>query len=151
MAELYEKVRDTMSREQFDGEIRKKINEFGGLIDEEAAAFIILDENGRFEYRHDKISSIEIGHRVNIRARVKSISPVRTFSRKTGGTGEVVNLELDDGSGRVCLVLWDKDTDRVKTGKIRKNSIVRVINGLVKQGKYEIELDIGRGGVLIVT
>jgi replication factor A1 len=147
---LYEKVRDIMSEEEFNREIQRNIKEFGGLIDEEAAAYLLIDEKGRFEHKFDKLSQLEIGKRVNLRARVKNIESVRTFSRKSGGTGEVANIEISDGSGTCRLVLWDRDVELVKSGRLKKNEVIRILNGLVKQGRYDTEIDIGKGGILII-
>lgn len=150
MTDLYEKVKDLMTPEQFKNEIKLKISQFNALIDEEAASYLILDELQRNDVKHDKISKIEIGQRVNLQARVKEISPIRTFTRKSGSNGEVVNIDITDGSGIVRLVLWDKDTEMIKSGRITKNSVIKIINGLVKMGKYEIEIDISKGSTLII-
>jgi len=147
---LYEKVKDIMSEEEFNSEVQRNINEFGDLIDEDAAAHLIIEKSGRFEHKFDKLSQIEIGKRVNLRARVKNIESMRTFTRKTGGTGEVANIEINDSSGSCRLVLWDRDVELVKSGKLKKNVMIRIFNSLVKQGRFDTEIDIGKGGILII-
>lgn len=148
--DLYEKVKDIMSKEEYQSEIQKKVKEFSGLIDEDAAAHILVDEKGRFEHHVDRLAKIKIGNRVNLRVRVKNIESMRTFSRKYGGNGEVANIEISDSSGTCRLVLWDRDVDLIKSGKIKKNVLLRIINGLVKQGRFDTEIDIAKGGILII-
>ncbi len=44
---------------------------------------------------------------VNLRARVVSVKPTRSFQRKDGSVGFVANAEIADGSGRIVLTAWD--------------------------------------------
>lgn len=146
----YEKANSVISEAEFDKKIRENIDSFGGLIDEDAAALLVLDVLGKLEIKMDKISKIGPNMAVNIKGRVKSVGPVRSFQKRSGETGEVVNLEVADQTGTVRMVLWDADTELVKSGKISRNSIVRVINAYAKQGRFELEVGLGRGGTIVI-
>jgi len=145
----YEKVKDVISLEDFQKRLDERIKEFNDLIDESASAALIIDELGRSEHKTDKISHVEIGKSTTLKVRVKSISEIRKFEKRTGGTGEVVNVDITDGTGNIKLVLWDGDVELVRSEKIKKNSMLKILNGYVKQGRYNIEISLGKNGIII--
>jgi replication factor A1 len=148
--ELYELVKDLMEKEKFEKEIKTRYDEYEGLLNEEALAYLIVDELGRSVIESVKISELKEGDSVSLVVDVEDVREPREFTRKNGSTGQVVNIEITDGTGRCRLTLWDKDVEAVKSGKIRKGSKIRIVNGYVKVSDFGTEINIGRYGQFFV-
>jgi replication factor A1 len=73
---------------------------------------------------------------------------MKQFTRKNGLSGKVVNIELTDSTGRCLLVLWDKKVELVTSGNIQHGTSVKVINGYVKERYGELQVYLGRWGLL---
>jgi len=80
--------------------------------------------------------------------KVTNIRESRTFTRKNGSSGRVINLELADDTGTCGLVLWDKDVGLVHNNTIKNGTIIKVINSYIKEGFTGIEANIGRWSLL---
>ena len=145
---LYEKVKKSISKEEFENQIKKIQKQYDDLFDEETSAFLIVDKLGGNKENICKISNLENGMECTVLGKIKNISKTRNFNRKNGTQGKVINLELSDASGSCNLVLWDKDVDLVVNKTIKKGSNVKIINGYVKNGYNGIELNIGRWGLI---
>jgi len=141
--ELYEAVKDMLSREEFEGKIAEEIENYGGLIDEDTAAMVVVDKLRSDFFSVARISELKPSDEVTLYARVEFIGNVRNFDG-----GRVVNVVVSDGTGSCMLVLWDNDVDLVKSGKIKEGSMVKIINGYVKEGYYGMEINMGRWGLV---
>lgn len=141
--ELYGAVKDMLSREKFEGKIAEEIENYGGLIDEDAAAMVVVDKLRSDFFSVARISELKPSDEVTLYARVEFIGNVRNFDG-----GRVVNVVVSDGTGSCMLVLWDNDVDLVKSGKIKEGSMVKIINGYVKDGYYGMEINMGRWGLV---
>lgn len=150
MAELFRDVEDILDYEKFVERVSGIISKFGGLLTEEAAALLVLEELGRFKVEYDRISDIQEDQDVRIRAKVAKIGNIKEFRRRDESPGRVVNLSISDGSGECRLVLWDDDTLPVSNGAIKKDGFVRVINGYAKITNLGLEIAKGRYGAIIV-
>lgn len=146
--ELYNQIKDLKTEKEFSEEINKRKKEYDGLFDEETIALLIVDELGRNKQNVAEISNLKPGEETTVFGKVTNISNSRTFSRKNGSSGRVVNLELTDNTGTCGLALWDKDVELVKNETIKVGTNVKVINGYVKEGFNGIELNVGRWGLL---
>jgi ssDNA-binding replication factor A large subunit len=150
MADIFEDAKDLLSHEEFLEKVSDKIRKFGGLLTEEAAALLVLEELGRFKVDYDRISGIQKNRAVSIRAKVAGIGEIKEFRRKDESPGRVLNLSISDGSGECRLVLWDDDTLLVINGVIKKDGFLRVINGYAKKTDFGLEITKGRYGAIIV-
>jgi replication factor A1 len=146
--QLYELVKDITSKQEFEQEIQNLSEEFDNLINEDTLALLIVDRMGRNTQAITKIADIQPDKQVTTIGKITTINPPRTFTRKNGSNGEVVNLELQDETGTCTLVLWNKDVNHVKNNTIKTGSIIKIINGYVKQGFTGIEVNLGRWGIL---
>ena len=145
----YSKVMDLMTKEEFEERIRSKAAEWAGLLDERTAILIVLDELGRLDVPFNKIKDLKDAQEVSIRAKVVSISPVRDFVRKTGESGRVVNVQIEDDSGRCTLVLWDDDVKLVEQGYVRVNRVVRALDCYARKSNFGPEISRGKFGSVI--
>jgi replication factor A1 len=74
------------------------------------------------------------------------IYPEKTFKRKNGSAGKVVNFDLRDETGICRLVIWNDDIEQVK--QLKQGTKVKIINGYTKQGFSGLEIHLGRWGLL---
>ena len=146
----YDKVKDRMSPEAFDREIEDTVREWGGLLDRDAAAMVVVERHGGSVAAFQAIKDLEEGGEANLRATVVGLSPVRSFTRQDGTPGKVVNLELRDESGFCRMPLWDDDVAWVEKGKIAVGKTVRAIDCFVKRTNFGLEVGRGKFGAVLV-
>ena len=148
--ELYKLVKDIKSREDFEKEIKKLIESYNNLIDEDAAALLIVDKLGRNKQHILGISELRPNMDCTIFGKVERIYQPKKFERGDK-VGRVVNLDIVDNTGRCRLVLWDEDVELVEKGMVGIGSVVKVINGYTKTGKNGfLEVNVGRWGSIEV-
>lgn len=141
--ELYDAVKDLMGRDEFEERIAREIENYGGLIDEEAAAMVVVDKLRSDFFVVARISELKPSDEVTLYARVEFIGNIRNFDG-----GRVVNVAISDSTGSCMLVLWDNDVELVKDGKIKEGNVIKIINGYVKEGYYGMEINVGRWGLV---
>jgi replication factor A1 len=94
------------------------------------------------EFEHDleinNISSIAEDGPVNVVGTIASITPLRTFNRKNGSSGSVLNLELYDGTGSIRITLWDNHAKTASEFNIGDQ--LKIINGYSKLHQNEREI-----------
>ncbi len=146
----HEKVRDLVTPEAFDVQVASVISEWGGLLDREVAAMVVVERLGGTVASFTRIADLEEGMEANLRATVTGISAVRTFSRQDGTGGRVVNLELRDESGFCRFVLWDEDVGLVERGKLAVGATVRALDCYVKRTNFGLDVSRGKFGALVV-
>lgn len=78
---------------------------------------------------------------VNLVGVVVDKYPASTFTRRDGSAGKVARLVLEEGGGRVNVVLWDAEVDRL--GNVDVGTRIRLINGSVRargDGRPEVHV-----------
>ena len=145
---LYEKVKNNISKEDFENQIKSIQKKYDDLFDTETSALLVVDMLGANKENVCKISELEHGMECSVFGKITNISKMRSFNRKNGSQGRVINLELSDETGSCRFVLWDKDTDLVKNKTIEKGTTVKVINGYAKNGYNGVEINVGRWGLI---
>lgn len=146
----YDKVKDRIAPEAFDAQVEATVAEWGGLLDRDAAAMVVVERLGGSVASFLPIKDLEEGGEVNLRARVVGLSPVRTFTRQDGSAGRVVNLELRDDTGFCRMPLWDEDVALVEKGQVAVGKTVRAIDCYVKRTNFGLEVSRGKFGALLV-
>jgi replication factor A1 len=146
--QLYENIKDLKTKKEFKEEIKKRSKDYDNLLDEDAIAFLIIDELGRNKQNISKISEITPGIETTLFGKITNISKSKNFTRKNGSSGKVINLEISDETSSCNLVLWNKDVELVKNKTIQKGTNVKVINGYIKDGFNGLEINIGRWGLI---
>lgn len=148
--QLYEDIKDLITKNKFEKEIKNRKKEYDDLIDENTLALLIVDELGRNKQNVSKIADLEPGSECIVLGKIIGISEPRNFKRKNGSSGRVVNLEITDGTGVCGLALWDKDVDLVKNKTIQEGTSLKVVNGYIKDGFNGLEINVGKWGFLEV-
>src|SRR2546427_6961041 len=113
----YRRVEDRMTRAEFDGKVKGKVEEWGGLLDHDAASLLVLEEMGVDVAEWVPIAKLEENAEVSIRGEVVAVTPVREFTRQDGTKGRVVNVTLKDKTRACPVVLWDDDVEFVVGGR----------------------------------
>lgn len=80
-----------------------------------------------------------------IEGEIKTIPASRTVkSKKTGEDLQVANIPLSDDTGTINLVLWN---DQIR--QVEENSRIRIENAYVNVFNDELQISVGKWGVLI--
>ena len=145
----YRRVADRMTSAEFDGKVKGKIEEWGGLLDPDAASLLVLEEVGVDVAEWTPIASIEENAEVSIRGEVVAVTPVREFARQDGTKGRVVNITLKDATGACRVVLWDDDVEFVAGGRLKIGGHLRCLDCFVRRTNFGLEVGRGKFGALL--
>ncbi len=153
--DVYEKVSDRVTLEEFRSRIQDKVKEHYGLLSEVGAAKLLAREMGaKFKAPEVsfKIKNLSPGmSSVDIAGRVLRVYGVREFERDDG-SGKVANLRIMDETGDVRLVLWGEKTKPVEKKRVKRGDVVQVRSGYTRTGlSGDVEVHIGRRGRLVVN
>ncbi|WP_096390595.1 single-stranded DNA binding protein [Halopenitus persicus] len=138
--DVYEDLETDVEFDAFEAAVEDKVEQMGGLADEETAAMLIAHELRDEEV--ETIADIEPGmDDVKFLGKVTSIGEVRTFERDDDDDreeGRVCNVEIADESGSVRVALWDE----MATGaaeELETGDVLRVM-GRPKEGYNGLEV-----------
>jgi replication factor A1 len=146
--QLYELIKDLKTKNEFEDEIKKRHRECNGLIDEDTIALLIIDELGRNKQTISKIVDLKPDIDCTVFGTITGINNSKSFKRKNGSSGRVINLEISDETATCNLVLWNKDVELVKNKTIQKGTNIKIINGYTKEGYNGLEINLGRWGII---
>jgi len=151
IADEYEALDTDVSLEAFREAVEDKVEQMGGLADEETAAKLIAHELKDEEV--NGIADIEPGmDEVKFLGKVVSIGDLRTFERdeEDAEDGRVVNLEVADETGRIRISMWDKlaisavgDPEADTHGEIEIGDVLRIA-GRPKDGYNGVEVSVNK-------
>lgn len=83
---------------------------------------------------------------INLKAEVKSKGDARTVNLKTGGTVEVCDAVISDGTDDIKLTLWGDDIKAVNIG-----DVVVITNGYTNEFKGDVSLTKGKFGKMEIN
>ncbi|EMA30601.1 single-stranded DNA binding protein [Halobiforma nitratireducens] len=137
---VYEDLEADVSLEEFREAVEAKVEQMGGLADEETAAMLVAHEVGESEV--GGIADIEPGmEEAKFVAKVISIGEVRTFERDgEDEDGRVVNVEVADETGSVRAAFWDEHAEAA-TDELEEGDVLR-IKGRPKDGFSGVEVSV---------
>jgi replication factor A1 len=140
--EIYADVDADVSEEEFREAVEQKVEQMGGLADEETAAMLIAHELAEGEV--EGIADIEAGmEEVKFLATVVSVGDIREFEREDDAEpGRVVNLELADETGSIRAAFWD-EMARSATEEIEPGDDLK-IKGRPKEGYSGLEVSVDK-------
>ena len=151
IADEYEALDTDVSLEEFREAVEDKVEQMGGLADEETAAKLIAHELK--DQQVNGIADIEPGmDEVKFLGKVVSIGELRTFERdeEDAEDGRVVNLEVADETGRIRISMWDKqavaavgDPEAGTHGEIEIGDVLRIA-GRPKEGYNGVEVSVNK-------
>jgi replication factor A1 len=140
--DVYEDIDTDVPFEEFEAAVEDKVEQMGGLADEETAAMLIAHELRDEEV--EGVADIEPGMEdVKFLAKVMSVGELRTFERDgEDDDGRVVNVEVADETGRVRISLWD-DMAEDAVESLEVGQVLRVA-GRPKEGYNGVEVSVDK-------
>jgi replication factor A1 len=132
-----------VSLEEFREAVEEKVEQMGGLADEETAAMLIaheLDEEGG---EVETVADIEPGmEEVKFVAKVVGVGDVRTFERddEDRDDGRVLNVEVADETGSIRITFWDQQADAGEE-ELEPGDVLRIA-GRPKEGYNGVEVNV---------
>jgi len=141
--EVYADLDTDVSEEEFREAVEQKVEQMGGLADEETAAMLLAHELNEGEV--DTVADIEPGmEEVKFLAKVVSIGELRTFERDgEDEDGRVANVEAADETGTVRLAFWDQQAESVVEGELEEGQVLRIA-GRPKDGYNGLEVSVDK-------
>lgn len=141
-------------KEELMKKIEEKQEELSGFLTPEGAATIIARNYGVVPEREEpeiqklRIEDLSLGmSNIDVVGRIVRILEPREFDRRDGSKGKVANLVLEDKTGQIRVVLWDRMVGLVAEEEIQKGAPIRLEGAYIKKGRNESpELNIGRRG-----
>ena len=149
LLEKYNQIKEFISQEEFLEEMNKlkKENSDVSFMNEETFADQIIGryvekENEvlteREEYSSDNIGLLEDGDKdKSFVGVVKTISNPRSFKTRKGNSGKVCNVDVEDKTGKIRVVLWTENIKHLKN--ISEGDIVHVGGVDIKDGYSGLE------------
>jgi len=141
--DVYEDLETDVSEEEFREAVEEKVEQMGGLADEETAAMLLAHELNEGEV--EAIADVEPGmDEVKFLAKVVSVGELRTFERDgEDEDGRVVNVEAADETDSVRLAFWDEQAQSIVDGQLDEGQVLR-IKGRPKDGYNGLEVSVDK-------
>ena len=142
---------DSTTREK---QVERKIEDFGGLIDEQTARMLLDYEQGLLsEERIEKLKSkLDKLVKSSEEGLILEVEPVRGYNKKDGSRGRLLGIRIALSDGREAkMVFWDKQVDDVDTDSARPGEKVTITNCNFTENRYGLSINTGKGGSLRVT
>ncbi len=149
LREKYNQVKEHLSEEEFLAKMNelKKENSHASFMNEETFADTIIGEyvdneneflTEREEYSSDNIGLLEPGdNNKSFTGVVKIISNPKSFTTSKGKSGKVCNVDVEDKTGKIRVVLWTENIKHLKN--ISEGDIVHVGDVDIKDGYSGLE------------
>ena len=151
IADVYDDLDTDVPLEEFRAAVEDKVEQMGGLADEETAAMLIAHELKDEEV--NGIADIEPGmEEVKFLGKIVSIGELRTFERdgEDAEDGYVVNMEVADSTGRIRISMWDQlavsavgDPEGEHHGELDVGDVLRIA-GRPKEGYNGVEVSVDK-------
>jgi ssDNA-binding replication factor A large subunit len=139
--DVYEDLETDVSVEEFREAVEAKVEQMGGLADEESAAMLVAHELEDGEV--DGVNDVEPGMEdVKFVAKVTSVGEKRAFERDGDDQpdGRVINVEVADETGSVRLAFWDEKADAAES-ELAPGDVLKV-GGRPKEGYNGVEVNV---------
>lgn len=137
IAEIHADLAADVPEEEFREAVEAKVEEMGGLADEETAAMLIAHE--LTDDKVEGIADIEAGmEEAKFAAKVVSVGDLRTFERDGEGEGQVINVEVADETGWIRVAFWDEQA-KSAAEELEVGDVLR-ISGRPQEGYNGIEV-----------
>ncbi|MFW5964308.1 MAG: single-stranded DNA binding protein [Natronomonas sp.] len=140
--DIYAELDADVEKEEFREAVEQKVEQMGGLADEETAAMLIAHDLDGGEV--ETIADIEPGmDEAKFLAKVTSVGDLRTFERDgEDEDGKVLNIDVADESGSVRVALWGEDAVAGEA-ELEVGQVLRV-KGRPKDGYNGLEVSADR-------
>jgi len=143
IADIYADLETDVSEEEFREAVEEKVEQMGGLADEETAAMLLAHELNEGEV--ETVADVEPGmDEVKFLAKVLAIGDLNTFEREgEDEDGRVINVEAADETASVRLAFWDGQAVDIDDGMLSVGDVLRV-KGRPKEGYNGLEVSVDK-------
>lgn len=146
--EQYEKIKDKITEEEFYKRIQKlreeNVSPYSNDLTfaNQVVGQFETKSNDPISESEQKIGDIEPGsNKLNVIGRVMNISNPKKFITRNGKEGKLCNIEIEDDTARVRVVLWRENIKLLKN--VHEGEIVKLGNVEAKKGfRGGIELNL---------
>jgi len=139
--DVYADLDADVSEAEFREAVEEKVEQMGGLADEETAAMLIAHELDESEV--GGVADVEPGMEdVEFTAKVTAVGELRTFERdgEDEDEGRVVNVDLADETGSIRVTFWDQLAEGA-TEELSVGDVIAV-KGRPKEGYNGVEVNV---------
>jgi len=133
---------DEVELEEFREAVEAKVEQMGGLADEETAAMLVAHELADEEV--SGVADVEPGmEEVKFVAKVTSVGEIRTFERDDSDEeGRVLNAEVADETGAIRVAFWN-ETAAHAAEELDEGDVLRIA-GRPQEGYSGVEVNVDR-------
>ncbi|MBX0322903.1 single-stranded DNA binding protein [Halomicroarcula sp. F13] len=141
--DIYADLETDVSEEEFREAVEEKVEQMGGLADEETAAMLLAHELNEGEV--ETVADVEPGmDEVKFLAKVMAIGDLKTFERDgEDEDGRVINVEAADETASIRLAFWDQQAADIDDGALDVGDVLRV-KGRPKEGYNGLEVSVDK-------
>lgn len=144
IADIYADLDAEVPETEFREAVEEKVEEMGGLADEETAAMLIAHELADGEI--EGVADIEAGmEEAKFAAKVTHVGELRSFERDDDDEdedGRVLNVEVADETGRVRVAFWDEHAEGA-VEELEPGDVLKIA-GRPREGYNGIEVSADR-------
>lgn len=123
--------------EEIKKEVKREIEEFNGLLDEETAYLLVMEKMGKL--RRNKIKDL-IG---KVSSKVSLYAKIESFGKKER---DFANAIIGDETGHCVLKLWEHNAHIANY--LEEGDVIKIANGWCKEGAYGLEINVGKYGLI---
>ena len=133
--------------EDLDAKVAELRQEFGELLDDKVLRRMAREELGGNNMAPiKKIADLGDKEEISIVVKVTRINDTKKFQKRTGGEGQVRNLNVEDETGTCRLTLWDEDVDLPENMNIEIGTQLKLTDCYTKQTDFGLDITKGRKG-----
>jgi replication factor A1 len=137
--DVYEDLDAEVSEEEFREAVEEKVEQMGGLADDETAAMLVAHELDEDEV--EGVADVEPGMEdVQFVAKVTDVGDLNSFERDEGEEGRVLNVEVADETGAIRITFWDAMAEEAIEA-LEPGEVIGV-GGRPKEGYSGVEVNV---------
>lgn len=130
-----------------DAKVAELRQEFGGLLNDEVLLRMAREEQGGNNMAPiKKIADLGDKEEISIVVKVTRVNDTKKFQKRTGGEGQVRNINVEDETGTCRLTLWDEDVDLPENMNIEIGTQLKLTDCYTKQTDFGLDITKGRKG-----
>jgi replication factor A1 len=147
-----------VSEEEIQAKMRELDKEMGGLLKQETLRRFAMSSLGMETARSPpkaapqpkKLADLKDREEITVHVLVTKVPAPRTFKKKDGGEGKVVNISIRDDTGSCRLALWEGDVELISSLPIGEGTRLCCEQCYVKISEYGIDISPGRSGKISI-
>lgn len=143
--DLYNLIRDLITKERFEIEINEKKKQYNDLLSDDAIAYMIVDEYGRNPGNWVKVRDLIDG--VNVSVIVTIIGFEDSVIKKNDRELKLRKIKVKDETGECVLTLWNEELENYKD--LKPGDRIKIINSFVRSNNFGLQLSLGKWGLII--